>query len=59
MANTPPVMRCLGCGKSVDILDLFPKNRCLDCHSTAPEVVRELRDLTGEKLSTMWVELSQ
>ena len=46
--------KCTGCGKEVDPLELFPRDRCLDCHADAWETRRELASMTSEKLSRMW-----
>lgn len=45
---------CTGCRKQVDWLEEFPKQRCLDCHASAPEVQRELRTMTADKLAKTW-----
>ncbi|AID58978.1 hypothetical protein PBI_GAIA_162 [Mycobacterium phage Gaia] len=45
---------CTDCGISVDPLEIFPKNRCLNCHASSPETIRELRAMTGERLAQMW-----
>jgi hypothetical protein len=47
-------MTCKDCGKEIDLLEAFPKGRCLECHATAPEVCRETRMMTAEKLARMW-----
>lgn len=46
--------KCQDCGSEVDPLELFPNDRCLNCHSKAPEVRRELATMTAEKLARMW-----
>lgn len=45
---------CSDCGKSVDPLEVFPKQRCLECHAAAPEVKRDIETMTAERLSQMW-----
>lgn len=45
---------CKDCGQEIDPLEVFPKQRCLDCHANAPEVRRELAGITGERLARMW-----
>lgn len=45
---------CTGCGAVVHPLEVFPKSRCLDCHASAPETVRETATMTAEKLARMW-----
>jgi hypothetical protein len=47
-------MKCRDCGADVDPLEMFPKNRCLSCHASAPEVQRELAGMTAESLAQMW-----
>lgn len=54
MAINAPGVRCRDCGDPVDILELFPKNRCLACHAKAPEIIEENATMTGEKLAKMW-----
>lgn len=46
--------KCSDCGAGVDPLELFPRNRCINCHAKAPETIRELRNMTGESLARMW-----
>ena len=48
------MMTCNDCGREVDPLEVFPKQRCLNCHASAPEVRHELRNMTGERLARMW-----
>ena len=47
-------MKCADCGKLVDPLEIFPKDRCLDCHAKAPEVQRDLAAMTADDLTRMW-----
>ena len=48
------MIKCADCGREIDTLEEFPKRRCLECHAGAPEVRRELRAMTGERLARMW-----
>lgn len=48
------VVVCADCGRDVDRLDVFPKQRCLQCHDAAPEVQRAFSTLTGESLARIW-----
>lgn len=45
---------CMDCKNLIEPMDVFPKNRCLDCHKIAPEVIRECAEMTGEKLAKIW-----
>lgn len=52
MSEAP--ITCAGCGKDVHPLAVFPKQRCVDCHASDPQVQRELATMTGERLAQMW-----
>lgn len=54
MAISPPGVRCRGCGKAVEILELYPKMRCLDCHAADPKTIEETENMTADKLARMW-----
>jgi DNA-directed RNA polymerase subunit RPC12/RpoP len=45
-------MKCADCGKTVDPLDIFPKDRCLDCHAKATQHMTAT--MTADKLARMW-----
>lgn len=47
-------MKCKGCGKGIDPLEVFPGNVCLDCHAADPAVIGALALLDGQKLAKMW-----
>lgn len=52
-ANENPI-KCTECGTEIDPLEVFPKNRCVNCHAKAPEVQRETETMTADKLARMW-----
>lgn len=54
MAINAPGVRCRDCGKPVDILELFPKNRCLDCYSASQDAEDMMAGMNGDKLAKMW-----
>ena len=45
------MITCTKCGKTIDRLEVFPNNLCLDCYKTAPEATRPI---TAEELAKMW-----
>jgi predicted nucleic acid-binding Zn ribbon protein len=47
-------MDCNECGKTVDPLELFQENRCLDCHAGNAQVQADLRAITATDLARMW-----
>lgn len=46
--------RCADCDKAINPLETFPKQRCVDCHAKAPEVVAQTSAMTADRLSRMW-----
>lgn len=54
MAINPPGVRCRGCGKAVEILELFPKMRCLDCYSASRDAEDMVAGMNGDTLAAMW-----
>jgi hypothetical protein len=48
--------KCTGCGATVDPLELFPKNRCLECYSKSQDAEDMMAGMNGEKLARMWTE---
>lgn len=49
-----PAVPCADCGADVDPLDVFPGNRCLDCHAGNPAVRGALATMTADRLARMW-----
>lgn len=49
-----PTVTCVDCGTDLDPLDVFPGNRCLECHAGNPGVQRELASMTADGLARMW-----
>jgi protein-arginine kinase activator protein McsA len=45
---------CADCGRTIDPLETFPKQRCVECHAVSPEVVEQTFTMTAEKLARMW-----
>jgi hypothetical protein len=43
---------CVGCGKPVDTLEVFPGPRCLPCWTPIGE--QEAKTMTAAKLTRMW-----
>ena len=45
------MIECKDCGQSVDKLELFPENRCLECHAKVfvMPTARELVQMWGGK----------
>jgi hypothetical protein len=52
MTNTDNT--CADCDRTIDPLETFPKQRCVDCHAAAPEVIEQTRTMTATKLARMW-----
>jgi hypothetical protein len=45
------MITCKGCGKDVDPLEVFPGDRCLDCHKV---IVSMLPMPTADQIVKMW-----
>lgn len=45
---------CTVCGYWVAPLAIFPRDRCQPCHAAAPEVRRQIANLTARDLARMW-----
>lgn len=54
MAINAPGVRCRDCGTPVDILELFPKNRCLECYSKSQDAEDMVAGMNADKLAKMW-----
>jgi hypothetical protein len=48
----PETHTCIGCGATVDNLEVFPGPRCLTCWTPIGEA--EAQTMTAEKLASMW-----
>ena len=48
------MLTCNDCGAGVDPLEIFPGDRCIDCHANTPETRAMLRGMTADKLARMW-----
>lgn len=52
--SEPAPTTCTGCGREVHWLEVFPRERCIDCHAADPAVQREIETMTSDKLARMW-----
>jgi hypothetical protein len=52
--HKPVAQDCADCGKLVDMIDLFPGGRCLECHAADPAVDAAIRGLSADGLARMW-----
>ena len=50
MSNEPSV--CIGCGATVDFLEVFPGPRCLTCWTPIGDA--QARTMTAGSLARMW-----
>lgn len=53
------LVKCTGCAAMVDPLELFPKNRCLDCYSASQDAEDMVAGMNGDTLAKMWTNLAQ
>lgn len=47
-------LECADCGSAVHPLEIFPNDRCINCHAKAPEIINEAAIMTANKLADMW-----
>jgi hypothetical protein len=46
------IINCSGCNVTVDPLDVFPGDRCIECYRPEGEAIAAT--MTAERLAAMW-----